>query len=79
MRAVDFGAQFLVSPVRVNGLPAFAHAAGIPFVPGALTTQELHRCDNDRPTVIKMFPASSVGPWYLAEVLAPMPQLSIMP
>ena len=78
-RAADSGAQFLVSPVRVNGLADFAHAAGIPFVPGALTPHELHRCDNDKPSLSKLFPASSVGPRYLAEVLAPMPHLSIMP
>ena len=77
--AVDAGAQFLVSPVHVEGMTSDSRTERVPVVPAGLTPSELHRASLDGAPIVKLFPASAVGPRYMRELRVPMPQLSVMP
>lgn len=79
LRAVaQAGAAFAVSPHTDFELVAAAGAAGILYVPGALTPTELVAAAAHAP-VVKLFPASVGGPGYLKAILAPLPQLRLVP
>lgn len=78
-QAIDSGAQFLVSPVMVAEMLDLGSAAGIPTMPGAFTPSEIAAAQQAGASVVKVFPASVLGPAYLRAILAPMPELRLMP
>jgi 2-dehydro-3-deoxyphosphogluconate aldolase/(4S)-4-hydroxy-2-oxoglutarate aldolase len=78
-QAIDNGAQFLVSPVMVHEMLELGRAAGIPTMPGAFTPTEIETAQQAGASVVKVFPASVLGPSYLRAILAPMPELRLMP
>ncbi|MEV6595715.1 bifunctional 4-hydroxy-2-oxoglutarate aldolase/2-dehydro-3-deoxy-phosphogluconate aldolase [Actinoplanes sp. NPDC051346] len=73
--SIDAGAQFLVSPVAVPGLDG----TGVPVYPGALTPTEIVAAARTGAPLVKLFPASAVGPGYLRDLRGPLPGLRIMP
>jgi 2-dehydro-3-deoxyphosphogluconate aldolase/(4S)-4-hydroxy-2-oxoglutarate aldolase len=78
-RAIDAGAEYLVTPTTNLEVIAAAKAASAPIVCGGLTPTELDTAHQAGADYVKLFPASAVGPRYLREVLAPMPDLRIVP
>ena len=56
-----------------------AHRYGLPAIPGAVTPTEILTAWQNGADIVKIFPASQLGPRYLKEILAPMPQLHLMP
>ena len=78
-KAIDAGAQFVVSPVLVPAVLAAAHARQTPVMPGALTPTEIFTATQLGADVVKVFPANHFGPTYFKDVLAPMPYLKLMP
>ncbi|APU21994.1 bifunctional 4-hydroxy-2-oxoglutarate aldolase/2-dehydro-3-deoxy-phosphogluconate aldolase [Actinoalloteichus sp. GBA129-24] len=77
--AVRAGARFLVTPTFRPAVLDVARSAGVPVVCGAMTPTELDSAAEAGADYLKLFPASAVGPRYLREVLAPMPELRIVP
>jgi 2-dehydro-3-deoxyphosphogluconate aldolase/(4S)-4-hydroxy-2-oxoglutarate aldolase len=75
----EAGATFLVSPVTAPEVIAAGHEAGIPVYPGALTPNELLRAQRLTGDLVKLFPASAVGPAYLRDLSGPFPDLELMP
>ncbi|MFI5936401.1 bifunctional 4-hydroxy-2-oxoglutarate aldolase/2-dehydro-3-deoxy-phosphogluconate aldolase [Actinoplanes sp. NPDC051494] len=73
--SVDAGATFLVSPVLVSGLDGF----GVPVYPGAFSPTELYAASRQGAPLVKLFPASAVGPRYVQDLHGPLPDLRIMP
>jgi 2-dehydro-3-deoxyphosphogluconate aldolase/(4S)-4-hydroxy-2-oxoglutarate aldolase len=59
--AVSAGAQFGVAPGFTPTLSAAAAAAGLPFVPGAVTASEILAASEAGHTHIKFFPAERSG------------------
>jgi 2-dehydro-3-deoxyphosphogluconate aldolase/(4S)-4-hydroxy-2-oxoglutarate aldolase len=78
-RAVDAGAQYVVSPVFRPEVIAAAHRRGVPAMPGAITPTEMLAAHDAGADVVKLFPADIFGPGYIKSVLAPMPFLRLMP
>jgi 2-dehydro-3-deoxyphosphogluconate aldolase/(4S)-4-hydroxy-2-oxoglutarate aldolase len=78
-RSVDAGAEYLVTPTTNLDVLGAARQAGVPVVCGGLTPTELDTAQQAGSTYVKLFPASAVGPRYLREVLAPLPDLRIIP
>ncbi|MCS7216132.1 MAG: bifunctional 4-hydroxy-2-oxoglutarate aldolase/2-dehydro-3-deoxy-phosphogluconate aldolase [Candidatus Bipolaricaulota bacterium] len=77
--AVLAGAQFLVTPtVRLDVLEV-AHRYGIPAIIGAMTPTEILTAWEAGATMVKVFPASVLGPRYLQEVRGPLPQIPLVP
>jgi 2-dehydro-3-deoxyphosphogluconate aldolase/(4S)-4-hydroxy-2-oxoglutarate aldolase len=78
-RVIDAGAQFVVSPVfRVPVIQACG-AAGVPVMPGCFTPTEILEAWEAGADVVKVFPATTLGPSYLKDIRAPLPQVKLMP
>jgi 2-dehydro-3-deoxyphosphogluconate aldolase/(4S)-4-hydroxy-2-oxoglutarate aldolase len=78
-RAVDAGAAFIVSPFVSADIVQAGLRAGVPSYPGALTPTEFMAASQAGASIVKLFPASSVGPEYLRALQGPFPNLRIMP
>jgi len=76
--AVAAGAAFLVSPSLAWPVLDVADAAGVLALPGALTPTEVAAAAERAPAV-KLFPSSVGGPSYLKALLAPFPELRLVP
>ncbi|MCL5946952.1 MAG: bifunctional 4-hydroxy-2-oxoglutarate aldolase/2-dehydro-3-deoxy-phosphogluconate aldolase [Chloroflexi bacterium] len=77
--AILAGAQFIVTPTLKPATIALCQRYRIPIICGALTPTELLTAWECGANWVKLFPASIGGPRYLREVLAPLPQLRIIP
>jgi 2-dehydro-3-deoxyphosphogluconate aldolase/(4S)-4-hydroxy-2-oxoglutarate aldolase len=78
-RAVDAGAQFIVSPVFRPEVIDAAHKAGVPVMPGCFTATEILNAWDCGADIVKVFPATSVGPGYLKDLRGPLPHVKLMP
>jgi len=78
-RCLDAGAQFLVSPGFDPAVVAMARACGALALPGALTPTEIVTAWRAGADVVKVFPARAFGPRYIADLLAPLPHVRLMP
>jgi 2-dehydro-3-deoxyphosphogluconate aldolase / (4S)-4-hydroxy-2-oxoglutarate aldolase len=78
-RAIDAGAAFLISPGFEPTVSARARAAGVPYIPGALTPTEIRTCLADGAALVKLFPATPLGPGYVRQLLGPFPTLRLLP
>src|SRR2546425_6469586 len=76
---IDAGARFVVSPTLNPAVIRACRDRGVPCMPGALTPTELLEGWRVGAAVMKLFPASAVGPGYLRDVLAPLPFLRLLP
>ncbi|MBX3422602.1 MAG: bifunctional 4-hydroxy-2-oxoglutarate aldolase/2-dehydro-3-deoxy-phosphogluconate aldolase [Pirellulaceae bacterium] len=77
--ALAAGAQFLVSPTCLEPVIRHCVECGVAVFPGALSPTEIAQADAWGADIVKLFPASAVGPDYVRDVLAPMPYLKLMP
>lgn len=78
-RAIEAGAQYIVSPIFKSEIIDVAHEHGLPAMPGAFTPTEIQTATEAGADVIKVFPADIVGMPFFKGVLAPMPHLKLMP
>ena len=78
-RAVGAGAQFIVSPVFKPEVVKAAHADDVPVMPGWFTPTEILGAWEMGADIIKVFPATSVGPGYLKDIRGPLPHIKLMP
>lgn len=76
--AVREGAGFLVTPHVVPEVIAFGRERGVGVLSGAFTPTEIASVYAAGGELVKLFPASAVGPSYLRMLLAPYPQAKIV-
>jgi 2-dehydro-3-deoxyphosphogluconate aldolase / (4S)-4-hydroxy-2-oxoglutarate aldolase len=77
--AIDAGAQFLVTPTLEPDVIAAGHKAGAPTISGAWTPTEILTAWRHGAALVKVFPARTLGPAYIRDVLAPLPMLRLVP
>jgi 2-dehydro-3-deoxyphosphogluconate aldolase/(4S)-4-hydroxy-2-oxoglutarate aldolase len=77
-RSIEAGARFLVAPTFDEEVLAAAIAADVLYIPGAFTPSELARAHAHEVPLVKLFPAGSLGPGYVRDVLAPLPDLRLV-
>ena len=77
--AILAGADFVVAPTLKFEMIALCHRYGIPVVPGCYTPTEMLTAWEAGADLLKLFPASVGGPELIKAILAPLPQLSIVP
>jgi 2-dehydro-3-deoxyphosphogluconate aldolase/(4S)-4-hydroxy-2-oxoglutarate aldolase len=77
-RSIEAGARFLVAPTFDEEVLAAAIAADVLYIPGAFTPSELARAHTPEVPLVKLFPAGSLGPDYVRDVLAPLPGLRLV-
>lgn len=78
-RVVDAGARFLVSPVMRVELIEAARELDVPILPGCLTPTEILTAWEAGADIIKIFPATALGPTYLRDIHGPLPSVKLMP
>lgn len=79
-RAVDAGAEFVVSPCLVRDVIDAAHRADVAVLPGALTPGEVFEAFRLGGDMVKVFPAQSVGgAAYLRALRGPFPDIPLVP
>jgi 2-dehydro-3-deoxyphosphogluconate aldolase/(4S)-4-hydroxy-2-oxoglutarate aldolase len=77
-QAVAAGAQFLVSPCLEPTVIAAGQRHRVPAVPGVATPSELFSAHRLGASVVKLFPAASIGRDWLRSVLALEPDVRIV-
>jgi len=78
-KVIDAGARFLVSPVFRLPLIETAARRGVPIMPGCFSPTEILAAWESGADIVKVFPATALGPGYLRDVHGPMPQVKLMP
>ena len=78
-KALVAGAQFIVTPVIDEAVIRKCAAHNIPIFPGAYTPTEIYKAWSLGASMVKVFPASKLGPDYIKEVLAPLNHIKLMP
>jgi 2-dehydro-3-deoxyphosphogluconate aldolase / (4S)-4-hydroxy-2-oxoglutarate aldolase len=81
-RALDAGAQFLVTPAITPDAAAIVragHDAGAVVFLGALTPSEVYAALAAGADAVKIFPAGVGGPRYLSDLLGPFPDTRLVP
>jgi len=76
---IDAGAQFIVGPVLNLEIIKLCREHGIACMPGCYTPTEIFTAWQAGADVVKVFPATSLGPRYLKDIAGPFPQIKMMP
>lgn len=78
-QCLDVGAQFLISPILDAAVVEAARNGGALAIPGAMAPQHIVEAVRTGADIVKVFPARLLGPQYIADLLAPLPTLRLMP
>ena len=78
-RVVDAGAQFIVSPVFRRSVIEACGTHDVAALPGCFTPTEILDAWDAGAHIVKVFPATTLGPSYLKDVRAPLPHVKLMP
>jgi 2-dehydro-3-deoxyphosphogluconate aldolase/(4S)-4-hydroxy-2-oxoglutarate aldolase len=78
-KAIGAGAQFLVTPTLEPDVITAGREAGVPVVCGAFTPTEILAAWRHGAELVKVFPARVLGPGFIKDVLAPLPDLRLVP
>ena len=76
---IDAGASYIVSPVFRVDVIAACRERDVPAIPGCFTPTEILAAHEAGAEIIKLFPATALGPQYIKDVRAPLPQVKLMP
>lgn len=77
--AILAGACFVVCPVLNPDVIELCRRYSVMVVPGAFTPTEILSAWQAGADVVKVFPATALGPQYFKDVLAPLPQVRLSP
>ena len=78
-RVIDAGARFVVSPVFRRDVIAACHAQDVAIMPGCFTPTEILDAWDTGADIVKVFPATALGPTFIKDVRGPLPQVKLMP
>ena len=77
-RFIAAGADFVVQPVTTEDVAATCRAHRKPWIPGAMTLNEIWSAWQMGATAVKVFPGNLVGPDYIRALRGPMPDIPLM-
>jgi len=77
--ALDAGARFVVSPILSDALLEEATRHDAPIIPGCFSPTEIVKAVEAGASLVKVFPATSLGPGYIKDLLGPFPALNLIP
>lgn len=78
-KALAAGATFIVTPIVNVDVINECTRRKIPVFPGAYTPTEILNAWELGATMVKVFPAETLGPGYIKAIKAPLPQVKLMP
>lgn len=76
---IDAGARFVVAPVFRPEVVDACHERGAAVCPGCFSPTEILDAHDRGADLVKVFPATALGPQFIKDIRAPMPQLKLMP
>jgi 2-dehydro-3-deoxyphosphogluconate aldolase/(4S)-4-hydroxy-2-oxoglutarate aldolase len=77
--AILAGAQFVVSPVFKPEIVELCRRYDKICIPGAFTPTEILSAWEAGADVVKIFPATKLGPGYIKDLKGPLPQIKVTP
>lgn len=78
-QVIAAGARFVVSPVFRPALIDLCHRHDVPIMPGCFTPTEILTAWEAGADIVKVFPATALGPGFFKDIRGPLPQLRLMP
>ncbi len=78
-KAIEAGAEFIVSPVTKPEIAEACRELSRPVMLGAYTPTEAQLAFEAGADFVKIFPAETLGPSYIKSLLAPLPHLRLVP
>ena len=78
-RALNAGAQFIVSPITDKVVIESSVKQGVPIFPGAYSPTEIYNAWTWGAAAVKVFPSGLLGPEYIRQVLAPLDHIKLVP
>jgi len=78
-KALSAGAQFVVTPIINEAVIKSCVQQKIPIFPGAFTATEIYLAWKLGASMVKVFPATSVGSGYIKDIKGPFNQIKLMP
>jgi len=76
---IDAGARYVVSPVFRRDVIDACHERDVAAAPGCFSPTEILDAHEHGADIVKVFPATALGPGFIKDVRAPLPQLRLMP
>ena len=76
---IKAGARFVVGPVLNFDMIAACLESGVVCMPGCFSPTEILQGWNAGADIIKVFPATSLGPKYFKDIAGPLPHVRLMP
>lgn len=78
-KVIDAGAQFVVGPVLNLDVIKICKESSVVVMPGCFTPTEILTAWKAGADIVKVFPATSLGPKYFKDLAGPFPQIRLMP
>jgi 2-dehydro-3-deoxyphosphogluconate aldolase/(4S)-4-hydroxy-2-oxoglutarate aldolase len=78
-KALDAGAQFIVTPITRRKIIRYCVKLEVPIFPGAFTPSEIYEAWSQGASMVKVFPASTLGPNYIKDLKAPLNDVKLVP
>ena len=78
-KALDAGAQFIVTPIFDSEIITFCKENGVPVFPGAFSPTEIYQAWSLGATMVKVFPGGLLGAQYIKEVKGPLQEIKLLP
>ncbi len=78
-KVIDAGAKFVVGPILNVDIIKLCNQRGVVIIPGCYTPTEIFKAWKAGADIIKVFPATSLGPKYFKDIRGPFPDLRLLP
>jgi 2-dehydro-3-deoxyphosphogluconate aldolase/(4S)-4-hydroxy-2-oxoglutarate aldolase len=77
-RFIAAGADFVVQPITTAPVAEVCQRHDVPWLPGAMTLNEIYQATQLGAALVKVFPGNVVGPGYIKSLRGPMPDVKLM-
>jgi len=79
VKSIDAGASFILSPIMLSkDIIKLCNDNNVICVPAAMTPSEIYKMFDLGADVVKVFPATTVGPKFFKDVQAPLGKLNLI-
>ena len=75
---IDAGANFIISPILKVEMAKICDEQNVPWIPGCATLTEIVTAKDNGAEIIKLFPASMLGPDFVSSIMPVVPGLKLM-
>jgi 2-dehydro-3-deoxyphosphogluconate aldolase/(4S)-4-hydroxy-2-oxoglutarate aldolase len=78
-KVIDAGAKFVVGPILNLEIIRLCAERDTVVMPGCFSPTEIYTAWNAGADIVKIFPATSLGPKYFKDIRGPFPDIRLMP